>query len=401
MNLETSRALSGVKVVEFTNWIAGPVLGKLLAANGATVLKAESFDRPDGARHAGPALDASEPFINYNAGKLSVMCNPKQPWGSKVARRLIEWADVFIANYRPKALERLGVAPEQCMKLNPRLVYVHLTAQGVTGPHKDHPAFGLFLQALSGITGLTGWPDQEPMGPGTDYSDFASPPVALVALLAALEHREKAGAGTFLDISEYEATISLLGPSITTLANGGPELTRSGNDDPDRFPHGIFPCRGDDAWCAISIDDDADWANLATIIGLTELKHLGLSDRRERTDEINQAVSAWTAARPKSEVADTLRDHGLDAAPVNTVSDLETDSAIRSSQFYEDIGRHPVIGASFPYDGSPARFERLDNSIPQHAPSLGEHTAYVASELLHFSDDEVDQILLESVARTP
>jgi crotonobetainyl-CoA:carnitine CoA-transferase CaiB-like acyl-CoA transferase len=391
-------ALADLRVVEFGAFAAGPAIGKHLADHGAEVIRVESRLRPDGFRTSYPPYKDNQPgleragmFAITNDNKLGVTLNLKTAAGVELAARLVERADVVIENFTPGTMERLGLGHEAMSSRNAGLITVSTCNQGGSGPHARRAGFGTHLTALSGFTHLTGWADRAPSllwGPFIDYIAVA---YGAVAVLAALEMRERTGRGCHVDLSQYETGIQLLAPVMVEHFATGAIPGRMGNRHPTAAPHGVFPCAGEERWCTISVHDDAEWERFRAALGdpgWAADECLGTAAGRKAAEEtLEERVAAWTAARERDEVVEVLRAAGVHVAPVNDMRDVFEDPQLVHRRAFRQlehpvIGRHSVPGPAFALPETP-------DSIASPAFTLGEHNHRVFCGLLGLSEDEL------------
>ena len=206
------KALEGIKVADFGWILVGPITGKLLADYGADVIKIEGRKRIDLLRTTRPFKDSTPgenragDFNQYNTSKRSLALNLAHPKGKEVAKRLVAWADIVSENFAGGAMERMGLGYEELKKVKTDIIMLSTCMQGQTGPHANHPGFGFHLAALSGFNSIVGWPDRFPAGVGP-YTDFTAPRFNVLAILAALDYRNRTGKGQHLDMSQYESGV--------------------------------------------------------------------------------------------------------------------------------------------------------------------------------------------------
>jgi benzylsuccinate CoA-transferase BbsF subunit len=400
------RPLTGLRVLDFT-WVgAGALATKLLADLGADVIKMESRARPDNLRLSPPfrpdaeGLEGSGYFASRNSSKRSFALDMREPRARSIALQLAERAAVVTSNFRPGVMERWGLSYAAIAKVNPSVVYLAMPMQGGTGPHATFTGFGSTISALAGLVSLSGLPDRLPVGTGTHYPDHVPNPChALVALLAALYHRARTGVGQEIEVSQLESTINMIGPAIVATSLTGIERPRQGNRSAGAAPHGVFPCRGDDRWCAIACRTDGDWQATAVVLGhpewSTDPRFGTLLNRKLHEAELESLLGSVTGRRDGPRLVATLRARGVPAAMVKSSRDMLIDPDLVDRGYWRRVS-HPVIGeltiARPPF--------RLDDSEPSELgapPLLGEHTAEVARELLGLSDDEIEQLMAEGV----
>jgi crotonobetainyl-CoA:carnitine CoA-transferase CaiB-like acyl-CoA transferase len=377
-------AWAGTNILEFGAGAAGPIATRYFAEHGATVIKVESRSRPDFLRtYSTKGLDAADMFDSLNAGKRSLTLNLKHPRGLELARRLVhEWADAVTENFAPKAMKGFGLDYDTLSATKPDLVMLSACLLGQTGPHRNYPGFGGQGAALSGFNFLTGWPDREPVGPYGTITDSLAPRFAATALAAALLYHRRTGRGVYLDLSQVEAAAWSLTPWLLD-----PEVPgREGNRSPVAVPHGAFPCEGDDRWVAIAVWDDDSWQRLAGLLGIDDPKLATLADRRNRVDEVEAAVGAWTSTRTAADVADQLQAIGVEAVPVADFGDALADPQLAAREHFIELD-HPVLGAGS-YEHNGFRLSDAPCGYDRPSPVLGQHNDEVLDQVLGLSAAE-------------
>jgi benzylsuccinate CoA-transferase BbsF subunit len=245
----------GVKVLDFSWIVTGPWITQWLALYGAEVVKIESSKTgSSGRRSRGRDFG----FVAWNSAKKSLTLNLKHPRSMELARRLVGWADVVVENFSPGTMQRMGLGYEELTRMNPHVILFSASMMGGSGPHTAQPGLGQILSTLSGFTELTGWPDRLPVTAHGPYTDVISCRMGAVALFAALEYQRRTGKGCQIDFSQFESSTHFLAPLILEYQANGNLLRRMGNRSLADAPHGVFPCRGEDRWCALSVSD-AEW----------------------------------------------------------------------------------------------------------------------------------------------
>jgi len=397
----------GLRIADFS-WVGvGPNASQQFAWHGAQVNRVESSLRPDTFRGSGPlapdveGLDRSAYWVNHNRDKLAIQLNLRAPEAAEVARRLVAQSDIVTESFTPGFMREVGLDYESLRAIKPDLIMISMSMEGQGGPHEAFRGFGLILQATAGITGLTGWPDRPPVGTGVAYTDWFATYCAASALLAAVDHRERTGEGQYIDLSQLESTIYGLDAALVRFLNTGDEARRLGNRHPEHAPHGVFPCLGDDRWCAVAVTSDEAWRGLCELLGRTDWAADASLDqasgRLSRQEELEQAVAVWTAARRAEEVQDLMQSHGVAAHLVATTGDVEADLQIRHRGHLWKTD-HPVIGP-LTYDGPAYRLSETRAAPHRAAPLMGEHNEYVYKDLLGYSDDEFVGLLARDVIR--
>jgi benzylsuccinate CoA-transferase BbsF subunit len=399
--------LQGLRVTDFC-WVgAGSYTTKLLADMGAEVLKIESSTRLDSLRLSGPFKDKipgpnrSGYFADRNTSKLSVTINLKTAKGIELVRRLIDGSDIVANNFTPGTMDELGLGYEELIRSNPSLIYISMSFQGADGPDRDTLGFGLTMSALVGLMHLTGLPGRPPAGTGTNYPDHIPNPChAAFAVLAALRHRRRTGQGQKIDIAQIEPPLALLGPAMMDCAVNGRNAEPAGNGNPSAAPRGVYPCRGEDRWIAISIYDDRQYCALVDCLRSPALTATGRWDsllaRQREKDVLDSAIAAATAGWEAETLMQALQDKGVPAGVVSTAADVVAhDPQLAHRKHWHRIP-HAETGSML-YNAQPFRFGKAPIGPVFGAPLLGEHTADVCSRLLGLNDATIEQLRAENV----
>ena len=384
--------LAGLRVVELTaNW-AGPIAGRHLGDLGADVIKVEWAARP--ATRAlfmpGPTQDPQRYpydramyFNLLNRNKRDVVLDLAAEEGKQVFRELIARADVFIENNSARVMPNLGLGYEAMREVNPRLIYVSMSGFGATGPWRDWSAYGSNIEASSGLASVTGYGPEQVYRTPVFYADPVAGNHAAVAILAALEERERSGLGQFVDIALNEAGACHFLEMLLDHQATGTVRRPQGNRDARFAPQGAYRCAGEDCWLALSVQSDEEWPLLAQAIGrgdLAEDTELStLPGRLARHDELDKAISAWTSQYEQYEAAWLLQRAGISAAPVLANWQILADPHLFHRNFYVPI-EHPVVGV-YPYPSWPWRFSRTPAQATRAAPRFAEHNRQVLAEL--------------------
>ena len=404
---ERSGPLAEIHVVEFGGYGAGPAVGKSLAEHGAEVIRIESMLRLDGFRTNYPPYTGNIPgaeraamFAITNDNKLSVSLNLKSEKGRDLAIKLIERADVVVENFTPGSMDRLGLGHEAMMGRNQKLVTLSTCNQGRTGPQANRAGFGSHLTSLSGFTELTGWPDRQPALLWGPYIDYIAVAYGAVAVLAALEQVRRTGVGCHIDLSQYETGIQFMAPALLRYFVSGEVTHRQGNRDPNAVPHAVFPCLGEQKWCAISIHDDAEWLRFANEVGEPWAKEPELSlvsERRVQEDRLEELISGWTAGQTRESVVERMRKAGVHAAPVNDMGDLYADPQLKYRGAFQRVD-HPVMG-EHAVPGPPYILSDSPGKVTHGAPTVGQHTEAVLCGILGLSKADFEELQLSDVLK--
>lgn len=397
--------LSELHVVEFGGYGAGPAVGKSLAEHGAEVIRVESMLRLDGFRtnyppYTGniPGIERAAMFAITNDNKLSVSLNLKTEKGREIAIRLVKRAQVVVENFTPGAMDRLGLGHDAMIVHNPTLVTLSTCNQGRTGPQAKRAGFGSHLTSLSGFTHLTGWPDRQPALLWGPYIDYIAVAYGVVAVLAGLEKVRRTGAGCHIDLSQYETGVQWMAPAMLRYFANGEVMDREGNRDPNSVPHGVFPCSGEQRWCAISVHDDAEWSRFASEVGepwAKEPHFATVAGRRADEGHLEELIAGWTSSQTREALVERMRQAGVHAAPVNDMGDLYSDTQLTHRSAFERVD-HPVMGAHA-VPGPPYRLSQTPGKVTHGAPTVGQHNEAVLCGILGVSRAEFEELQASDV----
>ena len=291
---KTNRPLEGLKVLDFSWVAAAPLSTKILAYWGAEVVRIESVTRPCllrgalGHRDDVPDQENAIGWHAVNANKLSLAINLSKPEAKQVVLDLANWADVVVESFTPGTLESMGFGYEALKEINPGIIVLSSCVFGQTGPMKNFAGFGNLAAAVAGFYDITGWPDRGAAGPYMAYTDYTSPRFTTAALLAALDYRRRTGKGQYLDFSQAEAATHYLTPGILEYQKTGQMPTRAGNADTEMVPHSVYPCVGEDQWCAIVCENDDQWKSLCVEMRRDDLADLTWKSALNRQKQLTK-----------------------------------------------------------------------------------------------------------------
>lgn len=396
--------LEGIKVIDFTWAGVGPITAKALSDYGAEVVRLEGRSKPEFMRAGGPfkdnmpGLDRSSSFNQWNTGKLSVAINLAKPRGVRIAKKFVGWADIVVESMAGGAMRRMGLGYEELKKVKPEIIMLSTCTMGQTGPYATLRGYGGPLTALSGFNHITGWPDREPAWIGA-YTDFIAPRFNALAILAALDYRNRTGKGQYLDLSQYENATYFMSPLILDYLVNRRVANRVGNGSPYAAPHGAYRCRGEDRWCVIATFTEAEWQSFCKVIGnvawTSNPKFAALSVRKENEDELDKLVEAWTINYSAEEVMSMMQTAGVPAGVVQTAEDLqEHDPQLKHRHLYWSL-HHPEVG-EYVAPRTVCPLSKCQFAL-QRAPLLGEHNEYALKEIIGMSDEEISDLVIEGV----
>jgi crotonobetainyl-CoA:carnitine CoA-transferase CaiB-like acyl-CoA transferase len=400
----TEQALEGVKVVEFSSAMAGPWIGRFMAYCGAEVIRVESKNRPDVVRQyisprdpeKGIQPELSPWFTDWNAGKRFVALDLVNPRALELSKRLVARSDVVVENYSTGVMQKLGLGYPDLRAVNPGLVMLSTTGYGDSGPHSRYVTWGPNIEALSGLSKLSGFPGRDCTMTQYAYPDTVGALHGLFAVMCALDYRARTGTGQYINLSQYEATSSAIGHVMMEYLANGREPEPPGNRSLHAAPQGCYPCAGEDRWCAITVSDDAEWEGLCRAIGKTDWiedpRFVTAASRREHAEELDTTIEAWTARRDPYEVMEVLQRAGIAAGVVqNTEDQYRRDPQLSARDFFEEIdhlkkGKVVATGIPVGLTGTPGRSGRAGAAV-------GQDNDYVFGELLGMSPEEIRQCI--------
>ncbi|MDO8669993.1 MAG: CoA transferase, partial [Dehalococcoidia bacterium] len=280
-------------------------------------------------------------------------------------------------------------------EVNPSIIVISMSANGMTGPERDYGAFGATLEQTTGMAWLTGYgPNDAPYRGGVNYPDPVAGLLAVGAILAALRYRRKTGKGQFIDLSQREGAACLVGESILDYTMNGRIAERVGNRDSSMAPHGCYRCLGEESWVTIAIGSDEQWKSFARAIGdpawTKEERFRTTLGRWHNQDDLDRLVEEWTIGQDHIAVMHLLQAAGVPAAPVLNNVELLHDPHLNQRGFWEWVN-HPDAGRHLHY-GASVKLSETPGAIQRHAPCLGEHSDYILRELLGLSEEEVRQL---------
>lgn len=399
-------AFSGLTIAGFSTAVVGPLTMKFFADYGATVIRVETAKRPCVSRTSPPfkdgkpGLNRSGYFNHFSANMYDMALDLKHPLGLEVAKKLISQSDVVMENFRPGVMEKWGLGYEDLKKIKQDIIMLRQSGFGTGGAYEDLGAFGMILAAIAGIPNFIGWPDREPLPVGVGaYTDCISPRYAAVALIAALDHRDKTGRGQLIELSQFETAISFILPAILDFVANGREPVRLGNAFPYAVPHGVYPCKGEDTWCTIAVFNDEQWVQLCKIVGKSEWiedpRFSTFMERKKNEETIDSLLSKWTRGFAAEEVMNHMQAEGVPAGVVKNAAEVYGDPQLRERNLFWSLP-HSEVG-SFTHLGTSFTLSRTPGQPYMASPGLGEHTEYVCTEILGLSDEEFVELLQKGV----
>jgi crotonobetainyl-CoA:carnitine CoA-transferase CaiB-like acyl-CoA transferase len=387
--LDATLPLRGVRVIDFSWVLTGPICTRYLAALGAEVIKIESSARAD-------LSHRDHSWEELNPGKRSITLNLKDARARDLARRLIALSDVVVENFSSGVMERLELDYSSLVKLKPDLIMASSSALGRTGPQRDLVAYGTLIQCFTGWASLSAYPDRPPQSSAGVWTDPLTAMLETLLILAALWRKRESGIGGYFDLSMAETTIAALPEPILAWCASGEVLQPRGNRHPVFAPQGCYPARGDDYWVALSVQSDEQWTRLCDLLHRRDLRALSSHDRRRQHDDIDHIIGAWTARRSAEAVASVLQRNGIAACPTVRPDELICDAHLRERNFITDIERLDGQG-TFSALGVPWLVDRRRPRRANRPPGLGEDNEYVFRDVLGLAGDEYALLRREQV----
>jgi crotonobetainyl-CoA:carnitine CoA-transferase CaiB-like acyl-CoA transferase len=392
-------ALEGVRILDFTWVVAGPVATRILADQGAEVIKIERGDIA-AMGVLGPRRTGLQGELHRN--KRSVAINMADPRGVELARRLAGMSDVVMDNFSARVMRGWGMDYQNLVSVKPDIICISMSGLGHTGPRSNYVSYGPTLQALGGFTRLMADQRGEPAGYGYSYADMAGGYTGALAALIALWHRKRTGQGQFVDLSQFESLVSLIGPAMLDIFVNRRAQSPPGwkSQEAPAAPHGVYRCRArgddDDRWIAIAVRSQAEWERFANAIGnpgwIADPRFRTLFLRMRNREELDAHISRWTSETSAEEAASTLQSRGVAAGVVLNGADLcDRDPQLKERGFFAAV-KLPEGGVTH-VPGVPMRLSATPGSIRTPAPEVGEDNDCVLGKLLNLSRAERDELI--------
>ncbi len=390
--------LKGIRVIDYSHFLAGPHMSRCLSAMGADVIKVERPTEGDAGRTTPTLIQGvSGYFLQQNMGKKGLCINLRDKRGLALMRQLTDTADVFVENYRPGALNRLGLGYDELSQRNPQLVYCSVSAFGHTGPDSQRPGFGLIAEARSGAQSLLGMPDEAPTLFRMPIADMYAGMHGVAAICAALLGRVGSGRGQHIDIALHDCMVSMHDYAAQGYLLNGAMPVQTGHDLPTSTVYGTFTAK--DGYLVIAAQMADTWKALATLMGgeayAAQVGHWNQTERNAHRDDILARVRAWCLAQSSVQhCCDQLDAAGIPAAPVQTIDKVMADpqTLARGMVVEQD---HPILG-KVKLPNLPFRFSECDTTPSGVAPLLGQHNREIAGGL-GLSGDEIDTLVKDGV----
>jgi crotonobetainyl-CoA:carnitine CoA-transferase CaiB-like acyl-CoA transferase len=403
--------LAGVRVLDLTQFEAGPSCTEALAWLGADVVKVEN---PQGGeagrsllgRQSGPSQNQNQNqnldswyFLLFNANKKSITVNLKSERGLDLVKNMAKRADVMVENFAPGAIERLGLGYDVVHAVNPSIVYAQVKGFGTGGPYENNLAFDMIAQATGGVMSITGEPDGPPLKPGATLGDTGTGMLLAISILAALYRRRDTGQGERIEIAMQDAMLQYIRVALSNQATYGAAAKRNGSKVISGFavPSGIYPCKpggpNDYLYVYTSRTNPVHWQRLLEVIGRKDLigdpRFDTAAARLKHEPEVDAMIAAWTSQHDKRQAMRVLGGAGVPAGAIFDTMELTEEADFERRGIMQTM-EHPIAG-SFKMPGWPVRFGGRTPDV-KPSPLLGQHTNEVLSEWLGLDSDQIDQL---------
>jgi crotonobetainyl-CoA:carnitine CoA-transferase CaiB-like acyl-CoA transferase len=393
-----SQALEGIRIIDLTEYLAGPYCSMILADLGAEVVKVEQPGRGDGSRQWGPPFLGGESayYLSVNRNKRSLALNLKSDKGRSIFYRLSSTADVFIENFRPGIAQKLGVDYATLSKHNDRLVYCSISGFGQNGPYANKPLYDIIGQGVSGLMSITGEKGRPPVKVGIAISDICGGMFAAVGILAGIAVREKTGRGQRIDISIMDGLVSWLSHQAGGFLATGVNPERLGSSHPTIAPYQAF--KASDSYFVVAVGNDALWSKFCEALYLNELfadeRFHTNPERVKHREELAQILGDLFVTKPASEWIERIEARGVPCGPVHNLSDVFNDPQVLYRKMINEV-QHPSAG-TIKVVGVPIKMSDTPGSVRTHPPMLGEHTNQILNSL-GYTDTQIADLRKEGV----
>jgi CoA:oxalate CoA-transferase len=393
------KSLEGIRVIDLTTFMSGPFVTMVLGDLGAEIIKIERPGTGDTSRQIPPYYHAEENlyYISLNRNKKSVTLNLNTDQGKEILHELVQKVDIFIDNFRPGILEKLGVNYERLSKINPRIICCSITAFGPDGPYGNRPAYDLNIQAMSGAMSMTGEKEgRRPLRLGVPMGDLASSMWALTGILAALHHREKTGQGQLVDVALLDSLAAFITYPALYYSYAGEVAKPLGSGHQATVPFDAFKTK--DYYLSVCCGNEKFWQLLCDALELEELKadprFSKLGDRLKHKQELNAILNETFASKTNAEWQVILDKAGVPCGPVNTIDKVFEDPAILHRDMVISVDH---FGAQLRFFGNPIKMSATPIAEYRTPPRLGADNQEVLKEYLGFSAEEFEKLKKDGI----
>lgn len=390
--------LQGLRVLDLGVIVAGAEGGRMFADHGAEVIKVENYAFPDGGRQSATGDVMTPSIAQGHRNKLSFGVNLRSAIGLEIFKLLVAQSDVVLSNFKPGTLESLGLGPEVLLEVNPRIVLMDSSALGNTGPQSRTMGYGPLVRASTGLSSLWCYPDvPNSYSDGTTiYPDHIAARVAALGVLALLIRRERTGRGGQVSMAQAEIFLNSNTEHYLRESLQPGSFVPRGNESEFRAPEGVYPCAGDDEWCALSVCDEAQWQQLLAVVGRQDLLDdtglVSMAGRIARRAEVDALVSEWTQRHTPREVTIRLQAAGVPAGFMQRLSEYRSDPHFSARHFIRTL-EHRGLTTSLPTENGLVLSRTFLDPELRPAPYQAEHTREIAGRLLGYSEAQIDALI--------
>lgn len=376
-------ALAGLKVLELGQLIAGPFAAKTLADFGAEVIKVEAPGSGDPLRKWRMLKDGTSVWWQVQSrNKRSLALDLRTAEGQGIVRQLAQEADVLIENFRPGAMEGWGLAPDDLIAQNPKLIVLRISGYGQTGPYRNRPGFGVIGEAMGGLRHLTAEPGRVPVRVGVSIGDTLSALHGVIGILLALQHRHVSGKGQVIDVALYESVFNCMESLLPEYSAFGAVRGPAGSALPGIAPTNAYRCK-DGAYALIAGNGDSIFKRLMTLIGRTDLANDPIlgdnAGRVARVEEIDQAIEAWTRQQSVEDVLQALESVSVPAGKIYSIADIASDPHYTARGMLQEITL--ADGSDLKVPGVVPKLSATPGQHRRNAPNLGQDTDDILKEM--------------------
>lgn len=401
-----TRPLEGVRVIDFTWAWAGPFATLQLAHLGAEVIRLESTKRQCVTRSIPPFAD-NQPgpnragyFNQYNQGKRSILLDIRSPAAAEIVKRLVKKSDIVAENFAAGVMTRMGFGYEALRAVKPDLIMLSISGYGQEGPYNGYVAYGPPAGALSGFFATTGYEGLPPAEIGISYADPNAGIWAANLMVAALLHRQATGEGQYIDLSQWEAALMMIGEGLMEHALTGRTPERIGDHDPQMAPHNTYKAFGDqEKWVGISVANEREWRALCEVMGQPGLaddpRFRSMELRKRNEAALDEIITAWTSTRDRWETAQALQKAGVAAYPPLSNKDLAESEHLKQRGFLVAL-EHPEVGKRV-HAGVPWTMSATPTKVQKPGPLRGVDTDSVLRDIAGYSQEEIERFRADGV----
>ncbi len=398
--------LQGIRVLDLTHRLAGPTMTMLMGDWGADILKLEWWKRMDawrGVISVDHDVDGQEIYnkgrkwLNLNRNKRSLTLNLKTERGKQIFLDLAKQVDVVADNFSANVMKRLGLGYEVLSEINPRITMISMPGLGNSGPHAHFVSNGATIEGYAGLASMTGYKGGAPRNSVGIWPDPVAGVHGAIAVAMALINRKRTGRGQYIELAQSEATMNMIGDAILEFAANGTVRNPVGNTSDYVAPHGVYRCKGDDAWISIVVRSQKEWSTLKAVAGdslsAADPRFASMTGRLENSAELDDLIDSWTETQDAWDLAEGLQEVGVEASPVASGDDFGKRPGFPTRDFvvpfdYEFLKQ---------FSSSAARVDGQTPPIRLAPPRLGEHTADILRELLQITDDELSSLVSDGI----